>query len=657
MAGIKKLERFVGRRLLRAQYPQVLRPLSPHASHNLQGCQQRQFIHSSVVDERQIWEFNDCGSKLGGAFCNHALFVRLSSKGSLFVTKGHFFKRGLVTQGGYDDEEDSEMELSNASMSDNDLMDVSSADEDNIDRAAGKQQQQQKRKSTSSTQPRHVDEIDDSEDDEFKASSPLDTASENLTEGTSEETRQLWRRLEEIPAGRKPSSLKDVFDEWTSEGYTLSRAEIVYTITILRKHRKYWRALEVSDWVMREKPFELNDMDFGVRVELIAKLQGANKAADYFATIPKVFQTSMVYSILLTAYVEQNKEREAVNLLKQVEKLGLDQRTYMYNQLLYLYKKNGLMAGVLEVLKNMEEKNVQPDIYTYNMILDVRARKGQVSGMELVMARIEEDENVEPDAATFALLAKGYLTAGLHEKADKAVEKVANSPFRRKRIVNLFLLKLYGSLGKEDQLERVWGLISEGPRVGTADCITMIRSLGMVGNSCRAEDIFEEMEEKIGKLTVHHYNALLSVYASLGRTQKGESLVKQLAKAKLHPNASTYHELVLMYLKAGQEQKALEVLSIAQKASLTSIRKRPMYSTYHALLDWCAEKGDVKRAEKLIKDLKRVGYSCAYRSYSVLLKAYENGAMTPYGFLDRLRADNIIPNQHIRKQLQMLDGT
>ncbi|KAI5080472.1 hypothetical protein GOP47_0003655 [Adiantum capillus-veneris] len=655
MGGLKKLEH--GWRLLRAKYPQVLRPLASQAFHNLQGCQQRQLKLSFMVEERQTWESNSCRSKLGGVLCNHTLSARLSSsKGSLFASKGYVFKRGLVTQSGYDDDEDLEIELPNASMSDSDLTDVSSANEDIVDRSAGKQQQQ-KPKSTSSTQLHHADEIDDSDSDEFMVSSPLDTASENLTVGTTDQRRPLWRRLEEASAGRTASLLKDVWDEWTAEGNSLSRADIVYTITILRKRRRYWRALEVSDWVMREKPFELNDMDFGVRVELIAKLQGANKAADYFATIPKVFQTSMVYSILLTAYVEQNKEKEAVSLLRKVEKFGLDHRTYMYNQLMYLYKKNGLMTGVAEVLKTMEEKNVEPDIYTYNLILDVRARKGDVSGMELVMVRIEEDDKVEPDAATFSLLAKGYLVAGLPEKAGEVVEKVAQSPFRKKRIVNLSLLRLYGSLGKQDQLERVWGLVNEGPRVGSADYIAMIRSLGKVGNSCRAEDIFEEMEEKIGSLSVHHYNALLSVYASLGRTQKGESLLKQLAKARLHANSLTYHELVLMYLKAGQEHKAMEVLSIAQKASQTSIRKRPMYSTYQAILDWCAEKGDVKRAEKVIKDLKSAGYSCAYRSYIVLLKAYENGAMSPYGFLDRLRADNIVPNQLIRKQLKMLDGT
>lgn len=590
-----------------------------------------------------------------------SVFGSQLATGTFFcLTKGFVTKRGLATQGDVDDEDDAEIDLWDTSMSEEDASDVLSSDEETGDKDL-KQKKPHVRTSTQQTNTHQDDEDDpdtaDGEDlDELRVSSPLDMASDNLNEGTGVHKHPLWMRLEEA-AGTKSTTFKDVLDEWSAEGNPTGRAVIIFTITVLRKRRKFWRALEVSDWVMTQKPFELTDMDYGIRVHLIAKVQGAQKAADYFATIPKELQTAMAYSILVTAYVEQNKEKEALSLIQKVEQLGLGHRTYMYNQLLYLYKKNGVMAGVAEVLQTMDKKDIEPDVHTYNIILDVRARKGDADGMEKVWARVKEDKNVEPDAATFAILAKGYILAGLHEKAEKVVKKVEESPFRRKRIVNLLLLKLYGLIGKEEELERIWGLVTRGQKVGMADYVAMVRSLGKVGNSARAEDIFEEMQEKISDLSIHHYNALLSVYASLGRTQKGESLLKQIARARLIPNAATYHELVQMYLKAGQEQKAMEVLSKAHKASQASIRRRPMYATFQAALEWFAEKGDVKNAEKVLRDLKSAGYVCSYRSYVVLLKAYEKGRMSPYGILDRLRADNIIPNQHIRQELKKLDGT
>lgn len=499
------------------------------------------------------------------------------------------------------------------------------------------------------------DEEEDS-DTELQASSPWEMAPSPSKEGMGDKKRPLWMRLDEA-AAKKSVTLQNVFDEWTAEGNPISRPVIIYTITVLRKRQKFWRALEVSDFIMTDKPFELEDMDYGIRVELIAKVQGAQKAAAYFLTIPKDFQTSMVYSMLLKAYVEQNKEKDATNLIEKAERLGLSHRTYMYNQLLYLYKKNGLMTGVAEVLQLMDQRNVQPDVHTYNIILDVRARKGDADGMAKVWAQIKEDENVEPDAATYAILAKGYIQAGLTEKAAEVVKKVEESPFRRKRVVHLLLLKLYGQIGDEEELERIWGLVNRGAKVGTADYVAMIRGLGKVGNSARAEDVFEEMEERMGKLTVHHYNALFSVYANLGRTQKGESLLKQLARACVTPNAATFHELVQMYLNARQEEKAMDVLAKAQKASQSSIRRRPQYVTFQAVLEWFAQNGNVKNAEKVVRDLKLAGYLCSYRSYVTLLKAYENGRMSPYGLLDRLRADNIIPNHFIRMELKKLDGT
>lgn len=603
--------------------------------------------------------------------------VPLHSGTFLWSSYRSFIKRGLATQGDFDDQDEPESDSgerlsgsdacdmpesdSGESLSGSDACDILSSDEDISDEDLSTDKQQFR----TSTQPKAIHDEEDSSaddrvngegDDDLRVRSLLDIASDNMAEETGDQKWPLWMRLEEA-AGKKSLTLRNVLDTWTAEGNPVSKAVIIFTITVLRRRRKYWRALEVSDWVMTQKPFELTDMDYGIRVELIAKVQGVQKAADYFSTIPKPFQSSMAYSILLTAYVDHNKEKDAMNLVQKVERLGLGHRTYMYNQLLYLYKKNGLMAGVAEVLHTMDEKNIEPDVYTYNIILDVRARKGDADGMEKVWLQLKDDKNVKPDAASFAILAKGYLTAGLHEKAEKAVKRVELSPFRRRRVVNLLLLKLYGCLGNEEELERIWGLVTGGMKVAMADYITMIRSLGKVGNADRAEEVFEEMIEKFGSKSMHQYDALLSVYANLGRTQKGESFMKQITKASLNPNPSTYHELIVMYLKAGQEHKAMETLLKVQTASRASIRRRPWYASFQAALEWFADKGDVKNAEKVVKDLKDAGYTCAYRSYCVLLKAYENARMSPYGFLDRIRADNIIPNQHIRKELKKLDGT
>lgn len=603
----------------------------------------RKLGHNNVSYTSPQYRQGDTLQQVGSVFGS-----QLTTGTFFYLTKGFVAKRGLATQGDFDDDDGVDIDVLDTS--------ISASDEETGDEYL-KQKKSHSRTSTQQTNTYQDDEDHlDGEDLDELVSSPLDMVSDSLEEGTGNQKRPLWMRLEEA-AGKKSTTLRDVFDEWTAEGNSISRAVIIFTITVLRKRRKFWRALEVSDWVMTEKPFELTDMDYGTRVLLISKVQGSQKAADYFATIPKEFKTAMTYSVLVTAYVEQNKEKEALSLIQEVERLGLGHRTYMYNQLLYLYKKNGLMAGVAEVLQTMDKKNVEPDVHTYNIILDVRARKGDTDGMEKVWARVKEDKNVEPDAATFAVLAKGYIKAGLLEKAEKAVKEVEESPFRKKRAVNLLLLKLYGLIGKEDDLERIWGVVIRGQKVGIADYVAMIRSLGKVGNSARAEDIFEEMQDKISNLSVHHYNALLSVYASLGRTQKGENVLKQIARAHLTPNPATYHELVHMYLKAGQEEKAMEVLSKAQKASRASIRRRPQYATFHTALEWFAGNGDVKNAEKVVRDLKSAGYMCSYRSYVTLLKAYENGRMSPYGILDRLRADNVIPNQHIRKELKKLDGT
>lgn len=495
---------------------------------------------------------------------------------------------------------------------------------------------------------------DSAADDQFMAGNLLDLATNEVGKLSGDRGQRLWFRVQQAETDES-YSFKAVISSWVAEGKPVSHAEVILTITILRKQLKYKRALEVSYWILTEKPFDLTDMDYAICLDLIAKVHGVQKAVDYFATIPKAFQTAMAYSTLLTVYVENNMEREAVGLVQKAEKLGLGQRTFMHNKLLHVYRKNGKMKRVDELLKVMDEKKIEPDVYTYNIILDIRAKRGDAAGMEKWWKRIENDKQVSPNAATYCILARGYVVAGLLDKAEKATKQAEISPFRRKRLVYRMLLKLYAQLGKSDELERIWGLLTNGFKIIMGEYIIMIESLGKVGKVERAEEIFEKMIDKLGTKRLKQFNALLSVYSNQGMLEKAEDLVQKISKTSFRPNPSTYHQLIKMYVKAGKEEKAKQTLLKAQKENRTSVRNVPWYTSFQVLLEMYAEKGDVQNAEKVIKSLKNAGYSCSFRSYCTLLKAYTKAEITPYGFLDRLRGDGAIPNAYIRSELEKIN--
>lgn len=484
----------------------------------------------------------------------------------------------------------------------------------------------------------------------------LDLAVEDIVQEGSEQGQFLWQRFKKAAANRHLFTCKAVINSWLAEGNVASRPAIIYTIIVFRSWKKNKRALEVSDWVMTEKPFELIEMDYAIRMDLIGKIDGVKKASRYYTDIPKPFQTTMVHSVLLAAYVEKNMEKCAEKLLSRAKQLGLSQQVFLYNQLMLFYKGRGKISTVADILKDMDEHGVDADLYTYNIILDLRARKGDIAGMRNVWKMLGKDKKLKPDAASYAILARGYINAGLHGKAESAIKQVESSPFGRKQMTYRWLLKLYAQLGRADDLERVWDLLTHVSKACVDNYSIMIESLGKAGEIERAEEMFKEVVDKLGIKRVHQYNALLSVYLSHGMIQKAENLVKQMSDS-FNPGSSTYHRLIELYAKTGNEKKVMETFRKAQEASKTFSSHKPWYASYLTILEMFGEKGDVENAEIIIKDLRAARYPCGYNMYNALLKAYVKANRTPYGFIDRMRADGAIPNSHIRSELYKVDGT
>ena len=81
--------------------------------------------------------------------------------------------------------------------------------------------------------------------DDLRARSLLDVETyKDISEETGDTKRPLWMRIQEA-TGNKSLTLRKVIDDWINEGNPISRAVVVFTITVLRRRKKYWRALEV----------------------------------------------------------------------------------------------------------------------------------------------------------------------------------------------------------------------------------------------------------------------------------------------------------------------------------------------------------------------------------------------------------------------------
>lgn len=396
------------------------------------------------------------------------------------------------------------------------------------------------------------------------------------------------------------------------------------------------------------KRIEFDERDYASRVDLIAKVHGLHRAEKYVEKVPQSFQGEVIYRTLLANCASSLNVKKAEELFNKMRDLGFPLTPFSCNQLLLLYKKVD-RKKIADVLLLMEKENVKPSLFTYRLLIDTKGRSNDITGMEQVIETMKSD-GLEPDLLTQAMVARYYALGGLHEKAEGVMKEMEGDDLKENRGACKLLLPLYASLGKADEVGRIWKVCEVNPRLD--ECLAAIEAWGTVGRVDNAEAVFEKMLKTWKEVSAKYYAALLKVYANHKMLAKGKDVVKRMSDNGCQIGPYTWDALVKLYLEAGEVEKAGSIL---QKATQQS-SMRPLYSSYLAILDKYAKRGDIHNAEKIFHRLRLSGYVGRMQQYQVLLQAYANAKVPAYGFRERLKADNIFPNKAVAALLAKVDA-
>ncbi|CAA6654428.1 unnamed protein product [Spirodela intermedia] len=478
----------------------------------------------------------------------------------------------------------------------------------------------------------------------------------------------MWALRRAInPARRKPSlkkstlsplfkviieaprpSITSALDKWISEGNSIGQADIFPTILHLRKRRFYLKALQFFEWLEANKHVDFGERDYASRLDLIAKVHGLFKAEKYIEQVPESFRGELVYRTLLANCVSALKVNKAEEVFNKMRDLDFPVTAFACNQLLLLYKRLD-RKKIADVLLMMEKENVKPSIFTYRLLIDTKGCAKDIVGMEKILETMK-NEGLEPDLPIRAMMAKHYLLSGLNDKAANILKEMEGDDISENRFACESLLSLYASLGNADDVERIWKACEASPRFD--ECLAAIEAWGKLGRVEKAEAVFEKMQDKFKKLSPKYYNALLKVYANHKLLAKGKDLAKRMADSGCVIGPMTWDALVNLYVQAGEVEKADSIL---QKATQQN-KAKPMYSSYMAIMEIYAKRGDVHNAEKIFHRLRQSGYVGRMRQYQVLLQAYIKAKTPAYGFRERMKADKMFPNKAVAAQLATVDA-
>ncbi|KAL3030921.1 hypothetical protein AAZX31_02G000600 [Glycine max] len=442
-------------------------------------------------------------------------------------------------------------------------------------------------------------------------------------------------------------SVDSALNKWVEHGKELSRKEILLAVRELRRRKMYGRAFQLFQWLESNKKLEFMESDYASQLDLIAKLRGLPKAEKYIESVPESFRGELLYRTLLANCASQNNLIATEKIFNKMKDLDLPLTAFACNQLLLLYKKLD-KKKIADVLLLMEKENVKPSLFTYRILIDSKGQSNDIAGMEQVFETMKE-EGFEPDIQIQALLARHYTSSGLKEKAEAMLKEMEGENLKENQWVCATLLRLYANLGKADEVERIWKVCESKPRV--EDCLAAVEAWGKLNKIEEAEAVFEMVSKK-WKLNSKNYSVLLKIYANNKMLTKGKELVKLMADSGVRIGPLTWDALVKLYIQAGEVEKADSILHKAIQQN----QLQPMFTTYLAILEQYAKRGDVHNSEKIFLKMRQAGYTSRISQFQVLIQAYVNAKVPAYGIRERIKADNLFPNKTLANQLALVDA-
>ncbi|CAB4303866.1 unnamed protein product [Prunus armeniaca] len=407
----------------------------------------------------------------------------------------------------------------------------------------------------------------------------------------------LYHRISR--AGNPRVSIVPVLDQWIEEGRDVNKSELQSFVKMLRKYRRYSHALQISEWMSDARNHDLSPGDIAIRLDLISKVCGLEQAEMYFNSLPDPLRNFKVYGALLFCSVEHKSLEKAENLFEKMKELGYVKGPLPYNVMLTLYSQLGQHEKLDILVKEMEEKVIDYDSFTLKIQLNLYANTSDIDRMEKLLMKIEADPLVTVDWNGYVVAAKGFLKAGLLEKASSMLRRSEQLVSNQTRTLAYeIFLSLYAAIGNKEEVYRIWNMYKFMARFKNSGYLCMLSSLVKLDDIDGAEMIVEEWDSGAKFFDIRIPNFLITTYCKKGLLVKAESYINKLEESGKPLDASTWTRLAAGYHMHGQMAKAVETMKRAILAS------QPGWELNHlilaACLEYLKEKGNLEVAHELL---------------------------------------------------------
>ncbi|GFP80930.1 pentatricopeptide repeat-containing protein at2g20710 mitochondrial [Phtheirospermum japonicum] len=351
----------------------------------------------------------------------------------------------------------------------------------------------------------------------------------------------------------------------------------------------------------------------GIHLDLISKVHGLKQAEDYFNSLDNSLLVSPVYGALLNCYANAKALEKAEAVMDKIRNLNSCCNLY-YNTMLSLYSRTGNHDRLESLIQEMENKGIAFDEFTYNIRLNAYATPSDIEKMEMVLMKMEADPQVTVSSFTYITSAKGYLRAGLPEKASSALKKGEHLIRNHERQTAYgVLITVYAAMREKENVYRVWDLLlkKDGGKTYFRNYACMITSLEKLDDLEGVGEIFSEWEVKNNNKNNNAYfdirvpNLVIWAYCKKGRVREAEAILGRVLANGKEATASTWSHMAHGYCGKGEMEKAVEMTKKAFRVSFPEWK--PDVATVAACLEFLKKEGDGDGIREILMLLEKCG--------------------------------------------------
>ncbi|XP_059311789.1 pentatricopeptide repeat-containing protein At1g02370, mitochondrial-like [Lycium ferocissimum] len=447
---------------------------------------------------------------------------------------------------------------------------------------------------------------------------------------------RLYRRLSAL--GATKGSVTETINEYMREGRVVKKYELEKCVKELRKYKRYQHALEIMEW-MEKRGINLSFGDYGVRLDLIAKVQGIAAAEKYFGSLSPSMQNQSTYGALLNCYCVEKMTDKAFSLFEKMDQLNFTSKSLGFNNLMSLYMRLGQPEKVPPLVQEMKNRKVPLCTFSYNILMNSYSCLDDIEGVERVFEEIKQENAKECDWTTYSNLAVAYVKAGLHEKAVLALKKLEEEMDPRNREAYHYLISLHARISNLGEVYRIWDSLKRFLEKTNSTYLVMLQSLGKLNDINGLEKCYEEWESNCSTYDMRLANNVIGAYLRHDMLNDAEKVFHCALKRSDGPFFLAWEMFMLFYLRKRQIDHALLCME-AIASQLKENKWRPKNETINKFLEYFVEERDVDGAEEFYKFLKKV--NCLNSDvYSSLLQTYVAANRTPDDMMLRIKEDGI----------------